>query len=955
MADTLDRNPGIGLVYGDQIITDTENETFERHTPSGNYRWIDYNRELLTIGCFIGPQPMWRKSLHDTFGYFDESFTVSGDWEFWLRIAEGTKMLHIRENLGLYYRSPQSAEHRDVGRRVGEDNRIVRTYTRKYLTSVGDVERGLSFVDEMEKLTVSRAYDHLREELLERKKVLLAEKAAAQDSLRLADELNQKGQVNDAVSALLAAIRQSADSRLHDALVDILIENKRFKEGFDILNNMPEEMRRSEKWYERLATCARELEQFEKAEQYADEAIKINGASTSAWNTKGFIAFKKGNRSEAERLFEKAIEADKGFGEAYCNLAGLRWLAGKKEEAVALFEKAFIISPTVPDVALSYYTIAATLKQFGRAAELFKEATLLHPLNKKLKFTLIDILLQQGDYHRAMKETEEAMAAFGIDDHTLSLALGIREKIGAMKIQGSRGQGSKESNENLEGSRVQGFEGSSEKEQKSVHLDPGILGPSAPRTLSLCMIVKNEENNIARCLTSVKPVVDEMIVVDTGSTDRTRDIAKAFGAQVYDFAWTESFADARNFSLSKASGDWILVLDADEVISPLDYEKLRELVKDPAVADTSASKDTQPSFPDLIGESSPFFLDTPVKPEYDKLTKLCRHTNDLISKAYSFVTRNYQDSIRLGWVENDGSYPKEETGAGWVPSVKVRLFPNRPGVRFENPVHEFVESSLSALGIEIVPCDIPVHHYGKLNEAQTASRAEYYYILGKRKLAEKGEGDLQTLYEIAVQATELEKYEEALEYWRKVCELKPDFADAILMLADTYNSLGRREEAVAAAKKALSLNPDSREIKASYAKYEILQGNPENAIEILKSLVQANRSYPKALAFLAAAYLCQGSRGQGFKDSSEERQGSRGGGVEGPSEEAKRQGLYYLELLNKTGFHASDFLTDFAKKLMAANKPAFALALLQTAIEHHYETDETRGMLEQIKRAGSRG
>jgi len=65
------------------------------------------------------------------------------------------------------------------------------------------------------------------------------------------------------------------------------------------------------------------------------------------------------------------------------------------------------------------------------------------------------------------------------------------------------------------------------------------------------MIVKNEEQNIARCLTSVKPVVDEMIVVDTGSTDSTKEIAKTFGAKVYDFPWTDSFADARNFSLSR--------------------------------------------------------------------------------------------------------------------------------------------------------------------------------------------------------------------------------------------------------------------------------------------------------------------------------------------------------------------------------------------------------------------
>lgn len=85
----------------------------------------------------------------------------------------------------------------------------------------------------------------------------------------------------------------------------------------------------------------------------------------------------------------------------------------------------------------------------------------------------------------------------------------------------------------------------------------------APR-LSLCMIVKDEKKNLPRCLESAKPYVDEMIVVDTGSQDGTPEIAMQYGAKVDYFKWCEDFAAARNFSLSLASGDWILVLDADE-------------------------------------------------------------------------------------------------------------------------------------------------------------------------------------------------------------------------------------------------------------------------------------------------------------------------------------------------------------------------------------------------------
>lgn len=84
--------------------------------------------------------------------------------------------------------------------------------------------------------------------------------------------------------------------------------------------------------------------------------------------------------------------------------------------------------------------------------------------------------------------------------------------------------------------------------------------------LSLCMIVKNEKHNLPRCLASVKPYVDEMIVVDTGSEDGTPEIAAKHGAKVRYFEWCDDFAAARNYAISQASGSWILMPDADEEI-----------------------------------------------------------------------------------------------------------------------------------------------------------------------------------------------------------------------------------------------------------------------------------------------------------------------------------------------------------------------------------------------------
>lgn len=97
--------------------------------------------------------------------------------------------------------------------------------------------------------------------------------------------------------------------------------------------------------------------------------------------------------------------------------------------------------------------------------------------------------------------------------------------------------------------------------------------------LSLCMIVKNEEATLPRTLDSVKDIVDEIVVLDTGSSDRTREIAQECGARVYRFEWCDDFAAARNECLKYATGDWILVLDADEVLVPSIGPQIKQAIQ----------------------------------------------------------------------------------------------------------------------------------------------------------------------------------------------------------------------------------------------------------------------------------------------------------------------------------------------------------------------------------------
>ncbi len=95
--------------------------------------------------------------------------------------------------------------------------------------------------------------------------------------------------------------------------------------------------------------------------------------------------------------------------------------------------------------------------------------------------------------------------------------------------------------------------------------------------ISLCMIVKNEGSNLNACLNSVKELVDEIVIVDTGSTDDTKEIALKYTDKVYEYEWNDDFSKARNYSFTKATMQYILWLDADDVLLVKDQEKLREL------------------------------------------------------------------------------------------------------------------------------------------------------------------------------------------------------------------------------------------------------------------------------------------------------------------------------------------------------------------------------------------
>lgn len=131
--------------------------------------------------------------------------------------------------------------------------------------------------------------------------------------------------------------------------------------------------------------------------------------------------------------------------------------------------------------------------------------------------------------------------------------------------------------------------------------------------VTLSMIVKNEEKHLARCLDSVKDVVDEIVIVDTGSIDRTIEIAEKYKANIYHFNWVNDFSAARNFALSKSNGDWILYLDADERLHKSSKEELKKITSVNSKSgyychvkslDSEHGRDNQMSYVRLFGNSN---------------------------------------------------------------------------------------------------------------------------------------------------------------------------------------------------------------------------------------------------------------------------------------------------------------------------------------------------------------
>jgi glycosyltransferase involved in cell wall biosynthesis len=300
-----------------------------------------------------------------------------------------------------------------------------------------------------------------------------------------------------------------------------------------------------------------------------------------------------------------------------------------------------------------------------------------------------------------------------------------------------------------------------------------------PERVSLCVIARDEEVNLPRCLLSVASLVHEIVVVDTGSRDGTREVAMAQGARVFDFAWADDFAAARNESVHHATGDWILWLDGDEWLAHDQSVKLRTLLAG------------------LTHENAAFVM-------------------------------------------KQRSAMPQASGSATVVD-QVRLFRNDPEIRWRYRVHEQILPALRAARHDIRFTDIFVEHTGYQDPALLRRKTERNLRLLHLQEAENPD-DRFTLFNLGWVYQDLGQPGRSLPYLRRslaLCQAGDSIVRKLyVLISQAKSALGQHPEALAACRAGVARCPDDDELLFLEGRLLREQGYPAAAEECLRRLLQ---------------------------------------------------------------------------------------------------------------------
>ncbi|MBI5095743.1 MAG: glycosyltransferase [Candidatus Hydrogenedentes bacterium] len=328
-------------------------------------------------------------------------------------------------------------------------------------------------------------------------------------------------------------------------------------------------------------------------------------------------------------------------------------------------------------------------------------------------------------------------------------------------------------------------------------------------SLSVVMIVKNEAHCLADCLRSAQSIASEIVIGDTGSTDATADVARSFGAVVHDVPWHDDFAEARNAVLARANGEWLLHLDADEVVDPAGANRIREII-----------------------DGDGFGAD-----------------------AIEVTLANYCDDPRAWrWTPCDPSDPAARGFSGYIGVGLLRLFRNRRGFEYREPVHENITESVVERGGVIRAEPILIHHYCYSPPQIAAESKKRFYLEIARKKAAQRANDPKAWHDLAEQLLACGDASQAEKACRTALSLDPAHLGAITTLANLLLNRGELVEAQALLERARMNQAAPAHVLTALGAIAVRQGHFDEARGLLEAALASEPKAVMAALYLARAY-----------------------------------------------------------------------------------------------------
>jgi hypothetical protein len=343
-------------------------------------------------------------------------------------------------------------------------------------------------------------------------------------------------------------------------------------------------------------------------------------------------------------------------------------------------------------------------------------------------------------------------------------------------------------------------------------------------TIELSMIVRDGGASLGRCLRSARPLVDRIVIGDTGSTDGSLSIAASFGAEVVSIPWRDDFAAARNEVLALAQCDWVLVLDADEMLDPNQASVL---------------------LPELVQKED--------------------------VHAYTVSRRDYVDRLcfeRLTYTvePNLGELPESRPYPAYTRSVHTRLFRRNPQVYFCDCVHEQITDRIDRLGLYRTTAPLTIHHFGPVETTAAVKEAKValYHRLGLNKIASEPNSFEAQLQVGIAELLQMSRPGNALPHLRRAAALRPKDGRGPLYMGICLLRLDRLAEARRNLLQAFALGEDSVALHDALGDIFLRAGEYRHALTAYQRASLCSNRSPLAEAKIGATEVQLGDTRRGL-------------------------------------------------------------------------------------------